>query len=179
MNRRDAVIAAGAVLIGVGGTAVALYATHTIGGPGSNNAASVSAPHSSPPPPSPVSPDAALSSKCVPGVFDTSTQFFYPLAGLGRSHPPSADTTAGAYQLTLTNTSSATAHVTGFAVVFYDSSGGETTSDQESASGFITPGQSLTWTEDPWSVQQSPFAAGETGAVDSGATCQLVQWDHS
>jgi hypothetical protein len=46
-----------------------------------------------------------------------------------------------AYRVTLTNGSAAIADVTGFAGAFF-ASGTEDSSDQELASGFITPGQS-------------------------------------
>ena len=94
----------------------------------------------------------------------------------------SGATVAEAYQLTLTDSqSSGPAEVTGFAVAFY-SDGQELTSDSESLNGptFITPGQSLTWTEHPWGYSSGgasigPFAAGQTGTVDPGATCELIQ----
>lgn len=69
-------------------------------------------------------------------------------------------------------------------MVFY-SQGQELTSDTENLASpvFITPGQSLTWTEYPWGTSTSgqgasvgPFAAGVAGAVNSAATCQLLQW---
>ncbi len=89
-----------------------------------------------------------------------------------------------AYQLTLTNDSASTADVTGFAVVFYNSAGTEYGSDQEQASGFITLGQSLSWTviedhtlrgygDDP-NEQLSQTANIPLGAT----TCQLVEWYH-
>jgi hypothetical protein len=87
-----------------------------------------------------------------------------------------------AYQLTLTNDSGATADVTGFAVVFYDSTGAEAGSDQESASGFIVPGQSLAWTviEDHTIHGYGDDSNQEwmqTGGIPPGAaTCQLVRW---
>jgi hypothetical protein len=121
-------------------------------------------------------------------VYDTSTSQFYSMADITHgSLIPSGDGNAEAYQLTLTDTSSsATAPVTGFAVVFY-SQGQELTSDQQTLGSptFITPGQSLVWTEQPWGQSVSgrgasigPFAAGDTGAVDTAATCTLLQWYH-
>jgi hypothetical protein len=84
---------------------------------------------------------------------------------------------AMAYQLTLTNDSGSTADVTGFAVVFYDASGAEAASDQQAGTGFITPGQSLTWTE---LASQTIDGDGDGGSDPnipaSAATCQLVQW---
>jgi hypothetical protein len=77
-----------------------------------------------------------------------------------------------------------TADVTGAAVVIYDHTGTEITSDQESyGSNFITPGQSLTFTEHPWDgynaqtgTPTGPFLVAPSGAVDQGDTCQVVQW---
>jgi hypothetical protein len=58
----------------------------------------------------------------------------------GTYYPP-----APAYQVTLTDSSSGTADVTGLAVTFYDISGSETGSDQQTVKEtFITSGQSLT-----------------------------------
>lgn len=142
-----------------------------------------------PPAPAPVSTQATVSAGCVPGVYDITAGHFYSMTDLTSGMTTrSGDHMAEAYQLTLTDTSpSATAGVTGFAVVFYSGSGQELTSDQQTIGAtFITPGQSLTWTEYPWGTSSAgqgasvgPFAAGETGAVDSAATCQLVQWYHS
>ena len=128
--------------------------------------------------PSPVSTEATVSSTCAPGVTDTTTGQFSPVSST--SVLPSEDTPEGAYQVTLTNTSSVTADVTGFAVVFYDGSGTETGSTSNYVSEFITPGQSLTFTENDWTnLSSAPFAAGSNGAVDAAATCQLVQWYHA
>jgi hypothetical protein len=110
------------------------------------------------------------------------------MADLGRrATTGSGGEIAEAYQLTLTDSSSSvTAEVAGFAAVFY-SGGQELTSDSQSftAPSFITPGQSLTWTEYPWGnstagqgASVGPFAAGQGGAVDTAATCQLDQWYH-
>jgi hypothetical protein len=105
----------------------------------------------------------------------------------GESLPSAAVDIAEAYQLTLTDSpSSGTAEVTGFAVAFY-SDGQELTSDSESFNEpvFITQGQSLDWTEHPWDTyapdeaSAGPFAAGTVGAVDPGATCELIQWHNS
>lgn len=139
---------------------------------------------SDPPPPSPIPSTAKLASKCVTGVEDLTTSTFYPAAGFlaaGSTVPP-GDSITGAYQVTLTNDSSVTAEVTGFAVVFYDGGGSETSSDSQGGfDGFITPGQSLSWTEDPWgdTVQNAPFAAGQMGAIDVRSTCQVVKWTHT
>lgn len=138
---------------------------------------------------SPVSTQATLSSKCVTGIYDETASQFYSMADLDHGATTgSGNAIAEAYQLTLTDRSpSVTAEVTGFAAVFY-SGGRELTSDTQSltAPSFITPGQSLTWTEYPWGNSTAdqgasigPFAAGQTGAVDRAATCQLVQWYHA
>ncbi len=127
-----------------------------------------------------------VTGKCAAGIDDLGTDMFYSMANiLQGSGPASGDEIAEAYQLTLSdNSPSATAEVTGFAVVFY-SQGQELTSDTQNFASptFITPGQSLSWTEYPWGTSTSgqgasvgPFAAGVAGAVDSAATCQLLQW---
>ena len=139
------------------------------------------------PVPAPVSTAAALTGTCtvgyelVPGSAATGVFIAGP--------PPAGDVSGNggvpdpalAYQVTLTNGSAATADVTGFAVAFY-AAGSETGSDQESASGFITQGQSLTWTviedhtihgygDDP--NQQ----LAQTAAIPAGAdSCQFVAW---
>lgn len=84
------------------------------------------------------------------------------------------------YQLTLTNISSATADVAGFAVVFYDSSGTELGSDQKtSTASFITSGQSLTWDEySTTDTSGNTYSPGTANVPADAATCQLVQWDH-
>ena len=108
--------------------------------------------------PNPVSTQATVTGKCAAGIDDLGTGMFYSMASiLQGSGPGSGDEIAEAYQLTLTdNSTSATAEVTGFAVVFY-SQGQELTSDTQNLSSptFITPGQSLTWTEYPWGTSTS------------------------
>src|SRR5262245_40037537 len=95
------------------------------------------------------------------------------------------DQAADDYQVTLTNNGNSTADVIGMAIVLYGTGGNELASDQESTgSTFITPGQSLTFTEHPWdsySLQTGspvvgPYAVGQVKAVDAGSTCQLLQW---
>jgi hypothetical protein len=132
-------------------------------------------------PPSPVSTAATLVSKCTTGVEDQTASVFYPVSAFltPGTKIPSGDSSTGAYRVTLTNNSGSTAEVTGFAVVFYDGSGSETSSDSEGGfDSFITSGQSLTWTEAPWgdTVQSAPFAAGQTGAIDVQSSCQVVKW---
>jgi hypothetical protein len=167
-------------------TAAAAPTTTTTAMPTAPATIAASAP--SPAAPSPVSTLATLSSKCVAGIYDETASQFYSMADLDHGATTgSGDAIAEAYQLTLTDSSpSVTAEVTGFAAVFY-SGGQELTSDSQSltAPSFITPGQSLTWTEYPWGNSTAgqgasigPFAAGHTGAVDTAATCQLVQWYH-
>jgi hypothetical protein len=177
-----------AVLTTAGLTAcsVSPAAVHSAAAPAATSPAATSAPAAPSAAPSPVSTQATVTGKCAAGVDDLSTGMFYSMASmLQGSGPGSEDEIAEAYQLTLTdNSSSATAEVTGFAVVFY-SQGQELTSDAQQLPSptFITPGQSLTWTEYPWGTSTSgqgasvgPFAAGVAGAVDSAATCQLLQW---
>jgi hypothetical protein len=136
--------------------------------------------------PSPVSTAATLTSTCTTGIYDQDNNEFYSMSDTDTGNTISAgDTVAEAYQITLTNNSANTASVGGFAAVFY-SEGLELTSDNETFGGpsFITPGQSLSWTEYPWGTytageneaSQGPYAAGQMGAVNTAATCSLVQW---
>jgi hypothetical protein len=84
-----------------------------------------------------------------------------------------------AYQLTLTNTSASTADVAGFGVVFYDAAGAEAGSDQQDATGFIVPGQSLTWTELADRAVDGWGDGGQDGSIPAdAATCQLITWYH-
>jgi hypothetical protein len=136
-------------------------------------------------PASPGAAAASISGKCVAGVLNVTLHRFTSMASLrmGAGGGSATDLLAEAYQLTLTNTStSATAAVTGFAVVFRNYAGHQTRSnDQTFGPAVITPGKSRTWTEDPWGTYAAgaasvgPFAAGGTGAVDSGATCLLLR----
>jgi hypothetical protein len=85
-----------------------------------------------------------------------------------------------AYQVTLTNTASSTADVTGFAVAFYDSTGDEAGSDQPNTQEtFITSGQSLIWTEVSTGnvADQSTVGIGSDSNIPSdSASCQVVIW---
>jgi hypothetical protein len=128
------------------------------------------------PAPAPVATTATLSSKCVTGFVVINPSTGLPADFSPFSDPtayPSGTETKGAYQVTLTNTSAVTAEVVGFSVVFY-SSGAETGSaDAGTGDTFLTPGQSLAWTE-----TTDIMNAGSMGAVDISATCALVQWNH-
>jgi hypothetical protein len=136
-------------------------------------------------PASPVSAAATISGRCVAGVLDVTLNRFTSMASLrkGAGGGSASDQLAEAYRVTLTNTStSATAAVTGFAVVFHNYAGQQTGSNgQTFRAAFIPPGRSVTWTEDPWgryaaaAASAGPFAAGGTGAVDSGATCRILR----
>jgi hypothetical protein len=123
-----------------------------------------------------VSTAATLTSKCVTGFVTVDPQTgqavnFDPFTDIAGFSP--GPDVHGGYQVTLTSNSSATAEVTGFSAVFY-SGGAETGSaDAGPFHTFITPGQSLTWTE-----TTNVMNAGQSGAVDTSATCALVQWDH-
>jgi hypothetical protein len=127
-------------------------------------------PASVPVPPSPVSTAATLNSSCQVGdaVPDSNGD---PSAYHPGVPVPGTDA-AWAYVVTLTNDSQVTAEVAGFAVVFYNGSGAEVGSDTHGVTQtFITPGQSLNWTQ--WTPQASGSSSeGSTAA----ATCQLIQW---
>jgi hypothetical protein len=126
-----------------------------------------------PPTPSPVSTAAKLSSTCTAGFVTLGDggqpATFTPFSDSGSY--PTGTQLYGGYQVTLTNTSDVTAEVGSFSVVFYDEgtelgSTGADVNDQ-----FITPGQSLSWTE-----ETDLMNAGSEGAVGTTDTCTLVQW---
>jgi len=179
-------VVAALVIAGLGACSVSPASVHGAAARAATRSAATSPPAAPSAAPSPVSTQATVTGKCAAGIDDLNTGIFYSMASiLQGSGPGSGDEIAEAYQLTLTdNSSSVTAEVTGFAVVFY-SQGQELTSDTQNFASptFITSGQSLTWTEYPWGTSTSgqgasvgPFAAGVAGAVDSAATCQLLQW---
>jgi hypothetical protein len=189
-------VTAGTLLAGCGSPAVNL--THTASTPtASATSAPTTAPaptptiaptqSATPPAVSPVSDQAVVSGKCTPGLYDQTTGTFYLISASQMSGTSPGDTVYEAYQMTLTNDGSTAAEITGFSAVFYDFSRRETTSDTENFDGptFLEPNQSLTWTEEPWGSYalgqgsaRGPFTEGSEGAIDSAATCQLVQWTH-
>ncbi len=91
-----------------------------------------------------------------------------------------------AYRLNLTNRGAAAAAVHGFVVAFYDSSGQELGSDQETfdTPTYITSGQSLAWTLYSGRNTLGNAVSGDgSGTKDdnipAGAfTCQMVEWMH-
>lgn len=85
------------------------------------------------------------------------------------------------YQVTFTNDGSATADIAGWVVAFYDSSGTELGSDEQTVSGsFLTSDQSFTWTEYAPSDTQGngqQFGNDQNIPADgSAATCKVIQW---
>jgi len=149
-------------------------------------AASVPAPTATPTPsvtlpatPGPVSTLAAVNSTCTMGYIPTGQ------GGVFQPGTPQGQTISGTYyppvpgyQLTITDTSSATADVGGFAVVFYNSEGNELGSDRQNVTEtFITTGQSLTWTEYSNTDTSGNSDSYGTATIPSGAaTCQMVAW---
>lgn len=132
-----------------------------------------------PPAPGPVSTTATVTSSCHMGYIPTAQGAVF------QQGTPQGQTIAGTYyppipgyQLTITGTSSATADVNGFAVVFYDSNGQELGSDRENVTEtFITTGQSLTWTEYSTSDTSGNSDSFGTATIATGAkTCQMVAW---
>jgi hypothetical protein len=148
--------------------------------------------------PAPVSTSATLTSSCVMGYAsvqlgqDGSNEGYAGFTAgppQGTTGPPEVgfQTSPGAYyapdmafQMTLANSGSVTAQVSQIAVAFY-ANGAEQGSTTAGATGFITPGQSLTWTV------RSPLAVDGTGTGDQGNqaestipatadSCSLVQW---
>jgi hypothetical protein len=133
--------------------------------------------------PAPVSTTASLAGTCTMGwewmeysASAASSASFTP-------GPPSTGTGTGdavmAYQVTLTNNSASTADVGGFAVVFYDA-GTEDGSDQEPASSFLVPGQSLTWTiaEDETVHGFGDGVNGPSDIPEGAGSCQFLQWSN-
>lgn len=126
---------------------------------------------------------ATVSTTCTPGlVLHNSANTWVPISNV-------TSTMRGftGYRLIFTNTSSETVDVTGWVVTFYNASGAETGSDQETKNvgGFIPPGQSrpATWLPDPWdtSTLLAPFEiTGDlltlSGTYDTEATCQVTKW---
>jgi hypothetical protein len=143
---------------------------------------------SSPPPPSPAATSARLAGNCVMGYENNTPDQWGGVtnqySGFTAGAPQGATiggnhyAPALAYQLTLTDGSSSTAEVDGFAVVFYDSSGTEAGSDQQQAQpSFIVPGQSLTWTELANTATDGSGDGGSDGNIPANAAaCDLVQW---
>ncbi len=126
------------------------------------------------PAPAPVSSTARLSGHCVTGFVTLDPETNQPTDFSefpGSTAYPSGTEVQGGYQLTLTDTSSVTAEVGSFSVVFY-SHGAEIGSDSAGPfNEFITQGQSLTWTE-----ATNVMNVGSEGAVNTAATCALVSW---
>ena len=119
----------------------------------------------------PAAPSTAATSYAPPTASPVSTTA--TLNGTCTTNPAN-----GQYSVTLDNTGSVTADVTGFSVAFFTSGDGSPSSETGSTDAgpfdtFILPGQSLTWTEDTTMMQ-----SGQMGAYDTSATCTLVQWDH-
>ena len=191
--KRVALIAGIFVLVGAGVAAAYLAGRQPGGHPAGQRPAAATkpaaiavpaSPNASPPPPSPVATSASLTGNCVMGyeTFNAATYAYgrfhagSPPASTGRGYGP-----ALAYQLTLTNDSSNTADVAQFAVVFYDSTGAEAGSDTQYLlqDTFITPAQSLTWTEMSNTATNGTGTGGTDHSIPANAaSCQLVQWYH-
>jgi hypothetical protein len=159
-----------------------------LAGCGSIRVARTSRARVTPSAPAPVSTAARLTSNCVMGYeqptldsngFATSDYNSGFLAG-----PPEGVKLGGnyyapalAYQVTLTDNSASTASVAAISVIFYDASGTEAGSDQQSTTGLIAGGQSLTWTElASTAVDGSGDGGNDPGIPASAASCDLVGW---
>lgn len=135
-----------------------------------------------PPPAKGVSSAAVLHGTCVMGYIPTGQGAVF------NQGPPQSQVISGTtyppvigYQVTFANQGSSTAEVTGWVVAFYDSSGQELGSDEETAKAtFITAEQSLTWTEyattDTAGGQQSFGSDSSIPADGSAATCQVINY---
>jgi hypothetical protein len=111
-------------------------------------------------------PAVRLTSTCVTGYENENTYSFTTSYVQADDSMFWGDQPYTAYQITLTNSSDVTANVAGIAVAFYVN-GAETGSDSENVTGFITPGQSLTW----WFTADS-----DSSILVNAQTCELVQW---
>ena len=101
--------------------------------------------------PSPVSSQATVNGQCRVGIYDTVTQSFNPLSINTSAGNMFFDAVGEAYQMTLTNTGSSAAEIAGVSAVFYDSEGNEQDRITRNRRTDVSePGESLTWTEDPW-----------------------------
>jgi hypothetical protein len=147
-----------------------------------------------PPAPGPVSSQADVNGSCSAGYepahADSTGNVAYGPFTPGEAHgyvsiAGTQYAPTAAYQLTLTNTSSATAPVSGFAVAFYDASGSELGSDQQTfyTPTYLTGGQSLSWTQfSRTDTIGNALSGAGTGNPDNNlpspgfATCQLVEW---
>jgi archaellum component FlaF (FlaF/FlaG flagellin family) len=140
--------------------------------------------------PAPVSTTATLTSTCTMGYEEdqpdingyASGQYgAFSTQGGGANIGGNHYAPALAFQMTLSNPGSATANVDTIAIVFFDTSGTEQGSVTAPATGYIVPGQSLTWTV------RSPLATDGSGTGSNGdqanstipltaASCSLVSW---
>jgi hypothetical protein len=125
-----------------------------------------------------------VSSECSPGIKDETSYAFYTMAEIrsGQMAPQLHDTLAESYEVTVTNTSSVTARITGFAAAFFNSKGQELATNKQTSYRTVTsipPGEALQWTEEPWGTYQNgsasvgPFAVGGAGSIDRSVTCRL------
>ena len=169
-----------AVAVVITACAIAGCSAKSVGSSGISQA-STSPPASataSPSAPAPVSSTAALTGNCVMGYEPSQGRTYGPFTkGIAPNGPPGGAEPVLAYQLTLTDDGTTTAGVSGFAVVFYDTSGSEDGSDkQATADTFIVPGQALSWIVVASAALNGNWT-GDLGRIpDSAATCQLVQW---
>jgi hypothetical protein len=138
----------------------------------------------SPAAPGPVSTTATLDAHCSMGYlpggqgvefikgavpttgFNTDGTTYYPTVG---------------YEIMLTNNGTATADITGWVVAFYDSSGTELGSDEESISDeFLTGGQSFNFVRyssmDTDGGDENVGSDASIPSDGSAATCQVIQW---
>jgi hypothetical protein len=150
-----------------------------LAGCGAHSATTAAPAVMSPAAPGPVSTLATVASRCVMGYIPTGQGAVF-LQGT-----PRGQTISGAYfppipgyQLTITDSSSPTADVNGFAVAFYDSDGNELGSDRENVTEtFITSGQSLTWTEYSATNASGDSDSFGRATIPSGAAaCHMVAW---
>jgi hypothetical protein len=144
-----------------------------------------------PPPPAPVSSSPTATGTCTIGYEAASegtgggvaAYFFNPGPMPLENNQGTENPDIYAYQVTITNNSNLTDPVTGFSVILNDSDGNEIGSDQQEwdMPQYISPGQSLTWTEYSEAGSSGSIAAAVGNEDDnlpaSGvASCQFLQW---
>jgi hypothetical protein len=170
-----AAVLAGAGLLaagcGSGQPAPTVTVTRTVaphGVPSSSSSSSSSAPA-----PAPVSTTAQLEGSCALGWenYRPSTTLYGPFTEF--PHTRDGQAPAPAYQVTLTNTSSATARLGSWVITYENKQGQETGSANggpDTEPTYILPGQTLTFTES--TADNSGMAPLPAGAH----SCQFLQW---
>jgi hypothetical protein len=116
---------------------------------------------------SPAQPAPSVTATCTPGYIDQESDQFASTANDGAGLADSV----GAYQATLTNSTSATVVINRIDLTFYNSTGQETGSGGVNVNEIITPGQSFTET-----IYGGGVLSGSLTASGPEASCQVPLW---